>query len=181
MSYCTISVTVDVCVRPPPDAVITTLYEPGFVCFFVLSVSVEVPDARDAGLKLAVVDFGSAPTDSVTLDENPPFGAIAMEYVVELPFGIVRLAGVAVIVKSPTTTTLTTSVTSNECDTGPLVAVIRSGYVPDGVDAFVETVNVVAPEPVTEAGANAAVAPAGRPVTPKVTTPVNGARVTVAV
>jgi hypothetical protein len=67
MSYCTISVTVDVCVRPPPDAV----YEPAFVCFFVPSVSVEVPEVRDAGLKLAVVDFGSAPTDSVTLDENP--------------------------------------------------------------------------------------------------------------
>ena len=71
MGYCTIRVTVEVCVRPPPDAVIMTLYEPGFVCFFVLSVSVEVPDVRDAGLKLAVVDFGSAPTDSVTLDENP--------------------------------------------------------------------------------------------------------------
>ena len=59
------------CVRPPPDAVITMLYEPAFVCLFVLSVSVEVPDAREAGLKLAVVNFGSAPTDSVTLDENP--------------------------------------------------------------------------------------------------------------
>jgi len=105
-----------------------------------------------------------------------------MEYVVALPFWIVLLAGVAAIVKSPTTITLTTSVTSNECDTVPLVAVIRSGYVPDGVEALVDTVSVVAPEPVTEAGTNDAVAPAGRPVTPNVTTPVNpAAGVTVAV
>ena len=41
-----------------------------------------------------------------------------------------------------------------------------------GVDPLVDTVSVVGPDVLTDAGLKDAVAPAGRPVTPKVTVPV---------
>ena len=52
-------------------------------------------------------------------------GVIVTVKVVEVPDWIVLLAGVTEIEKSPTT--LTTSVTSTEWETGPLVPVILSG------------------------------------------------------
>src|SRR5215471_577984 len=44
----------------------------------------------------------------------------------------------------------------------PLVPIMVIGKVPTGVDAEVETVRVELPEPVTDAGVNLAVTPAGR-------------------
>ena len=46
-------------------------------------------------------------------------------------------------------------------------------YVPGDVDVLVDTASVDVPEPVTEAGVNEAVAPAGRPRTLRPTAPVN--------
>ena len=64
---------------------------------------------------------------------------------------------------------------------GPLVARIVSAYVPAGVEAEVDTVIVVDPEAINEAGLNDADAPAGNPVTLNATFPVKpGPAVTVA-
>ena len=64
----------------------------------------------------------------------------------------------------------------------PLVPFTVSVYVPVGVLVAVRTVRVELPEPVTEVGLNEPVEFAGRPLTLKVTTPLNPpAAVTVAV
>ena len=57
--------------------------------------------------------------------------------------------------------------------TGPLVPLIVSVYVPVGVEALVETLMVVDPEVLTDAGLNEAVAPVGSPVTLNATVPLN--------
>ena len=54
----------------------------------------------------------------------------------------------------------------------PLVPLILSGKVPVGDVVLVLTVMVVEPEVVTEGGLKMAVAPAGKPMTPKVIVPV---------
>jgi hypothetical protein len=54
----------------------------------------------------------------------------------------------------------------------PLVPLIVSRKVPVGVVVLVLTVMVVEPEVVTEGGLKMPVAPAGKPITPKVTVPV---------
>ena len=50
---------------------------------------------------------------------------------------------------------------------------IVSVYVPTGVEALVETLSVVGPDVLTDAGLNEAVAPDGSPLTLKVTVPLN--------
>jgi hypothetical protein len=54
----------------------------------------------------------------------------------------------------------------------PLVPLIVRVYVPGGVETLVATVKVELPEPVTEVGLNAAVAPVGRPLALSATLPV---------
>jgi hypothetical protein len=54
-----------------------------------------------------------------------------------------------------------------------LVPVIVSGYEPAGVEALVGTLSVVEPEVVKLEGLNDALAPAGSPVTLKLTVPLN--------
>ena len=73
--------------------------------------------------------------------------------------------------KSPAA--VTTSVTFAVRETGPLVPRMASGYEPGGVAAVVATVRDVDPDPVTLVGPNVAVAPEGRPLTAKVTVPLN--------
>ena len=82
---------------------------------------------------------------------------------------IVLLDGVTEIAKSA----VTTSVTLKVCVSGPLVPLIVSVYVPPGVEALVETVRVVEPEVVMDAGLNEAVVPDGSPVTLNATVPLN--------
>ena len=55
----------------------------------------------------------------------------------------------------------------------PLVAAMVSEYVPAGVAQLVEAVSVEEPEPLTEAGLKLAIAPLGKPLTLKLTVPVN--------
>ena len=87
------------------------------------------------------------------------------------PRATVRLDGVAEIEKSAGLVMV--SVTFAEWTTGPLAALIVSVYVPTGVAVVVDTFIVVDPVATTDAGANDAVAPAGRPTTLNATVPVN--------
>ena len=55
----------------------------------------------------------------------------------------------------------------------PLVPVMVKGYVPAGVEQPVEIVSVEDPDPLIEAGLKLDVAPLGKPLTPRLTVPVN--------
>jgi hypothetical protein len=92
-------------------------------------------------------------------------------YVVPAARTIVRLDGVADSEKSPIT--LTTSVTFADFTSEPLVPVTVKAYDPGGVAVPVDTCIVVVPGPAIDAGVNVADAPDGKPVTLKVTVPVN--------
>lgn len=76
------------------------------------------------------------------------------------------MAGDAEMVKSGAATTRVTVV---ECTRPPLVPVMVSVKLPDGVVVLVLTDIVDEPEPVTEVGLKLALAPAGNPLTLKVT------------
>jgi hypothetical protein len=106
--------------------------------------------------------------DRFTVPVNPGVRVIVTLYVVAAPLVIVRLAGVAVMLKSPVTTSVTVVVRVS----GPLVPRMVSVWVPAGVDAVVETLIVVEPDVFTDVGLNEAVAPAGNPVTLNATVPV---------
>ena len=73
------------------------------------------------------------------------------------------------MVKSGAGGGFTTKVTAVECTRLPLVPVMVSVKVPDGVVVLVLTDIVDEPEPVTEVGLKLALAPAGNPLTLKVT------------
>ena len=66
----------------------------------------------------------------------------------------------------------TIRVTVAECVSVPLIPVIVTVKVPVGVALKVATVSVDVPEPVTDPGAKAPVAPAGNPLTKNVAVPV---------
>lgn len=112
------------CVRPPPLPVIVRVRVPFCPFFIVLTVNTDVPEpSSDAGLKVAVVREGSPVTVRFTGPENAAPAVTVTVYVVELPRLIVRDAGVAAIVKSP----LTTSVTFAVRVRGPLVPLMTRG------------------------------------------------------
>jgi hypothetical protein len=125
----------------------------------------------DVGLKLAVAPLGSPLTLRPTAALNPPDGDTVTVYVVVEAREIVRLAGVAEMVKSPDVTAFTTSVTVVACVVVPLVPVIVSVYVPASDELDVVMVRVEEPEPVTDVGLKLPVAPDGKPVTPRLTVP----------
>lgn len=66
---------------------------------------------------------------------------------------------------------VTTSVAVALCTKLPLVPVIAIVYEPAGVLVAVVTLNVEAPDPLTEAGLNVPVAPVGSPLTLSATAP----------
>ena len=68
---------------------------------------------------------------------------------------------------------MTVRLTVVVCDRLPLVPWIVKLNVPRGVLDFVETVIVELPEPVMDAGLNVAVARDGKPLTPRLTLPLN--------
>jgi hypothetical protein len=145
-------------------------YVPLATFFFVSSVSVDVADpVIEAVENRAVTNLGKGPTDSVTLPVNPAPGLTETVYVALFPLVTVLLVGDSEIEKSPATISVTLALLV----TGPLVPLIVRMYVPGGVDALVDTASVDEPEPVTELGVNDAVAPDGRPMTPRLATPVN--------
>src|ERR1700737_4472433 len=112
------SLTVTVCVLPPPAPLIVRVYVPLGVPPLVFTVSTDEVVAG-FGLKLAVDGDGSPFTTRLT-DPVKPFSAvIATVYVVDRPRLIDRLAGEALSEKSA----LTTSVTDVEWLRLPLVPV----------------------------------------------------------
>ena len=66
------------CTSVPLVPVTVIVDVPFFVCFWVVSVSTDVPACvTDGGLKLAVTNFGRAPVDSDTVLLNPDRAPIA--------------------------------------------------------------------------------------------------------
>jgi hypothetical protein len=92
----------------------------------------------------------------------------------ELPIGTsVPTKSMLIVLLKPEPEVDTASVALVVCTSGPLVPVIVSVEVPTGVLPEVVTVNEEVPDEVIEVGEKTAVAPAGRPLTLKVTVPVN--------
>ena len=90
----------------------------------MLTVNTDVPEtATDVGLNVPVVRCGNPLTLRATGPENPGPAVIVTVYVVEPPRVIVLDDGVAEIVKSP----LTLSVTLAVRETGPLVPRMTNG------------------------------------------------------
>ena len=169
----TTSVTVVECVRLPLVPVMVTVYVPAGVAVVVVTDMVDEPDpVTEVGLKLALAPAGNPLALSPTTPANPPEPVIVAVYEVPPPAVTVCEGGVAAMVKSPTTGAFTTRFTEAVCVVAPLVPVMVSGNVPVGVVASVVTVSVELPE-VSDAGTNVPMAPAGRPLTLRVTVPAN--------
>src|SRR5215471_12575467 len=133
---------------------------------------VEEPDpVTEAGLKLALAPAGNPLALRLTAPANPPEPVTVAVYDVPFPAVTVWEAGVALTEKSPTTGAVTTRVTEAVWVVVPLVPVIVNGKLPVGVVLLVVTVSVESPE-VTDAGLNVPVAPAGKPLTLRLTVPV---------
>jgi hypothetical protein len=143
-----------------------------------LTVSVEVPVAfgSDAALKAQVGAGVAAPVTlqaRVTVPVNPPVGAIVIVDVADAP--ALTVAGVSaegVMVNPAEAAAVTVRLTVVECVTAPEVPVIVKLEIAIGVAAVVAIVSVDVPV-VSEAGLNAQVAPAGKPVQVRATVPVN--------
>ena len=167
-----INVTLVEWTRLPLVPVMVNVYGRFWTLCCVAIVSTDVPEVTtDAGAKLAVLRGGAPLTEKITVPENPDPAAMVALYVVVPPLPIVLLAGVTAIEKSPPPAT--TNVTFTVCVTGPLAPLIVRAYEPGGVVALVETLMVVEPAAVTDAGLNEAVAPEGRPLALKLTMPLN--------
>ena len=66
--------------RLPLVPVMLRVEFPVFVCFLVVTVSTEVPDCTtEAGLKVAVTNFGTPPAERFTVPENPGVAAMVTE------------------------------------------------------------------------------------------------------
>jgi hypothetical protein len=168
MAYLMINVTSAEWTRPPPVPVIVIVLLPFCTFRAVEMVSTDVPEpVMDEGLKAAVARDGRPLTVRLTGLQNPGPDVIVTVYVVAWPREIVRLVGVTESVKSPFTMSVTFTLRVN----GPLVPRIVNVYVPDAVAVLVVTLSDVEPDPVRDAGVNAAVAPDGSPVTLKLTVP----------
>ncbi len=138
----------------------------------VVIVSVEVLPVVLVGLNEAVAPAPSPETVKPTAPMNPPVRVIAMVYEVVCPCMMLRLAGVALMVKFAAGAVVTTSVAEAVWVSVPLVPVIVSGYVPVGVDDAVVTLSAEL-APLAVVGLNVPAAPVGRPATLKVTAPAN--------
>jgi hypothetical protein len=95
----------------PLVPVIVKGYVPDATFLLVFTVSTEVPElTTDVTLNLALANLGSPLSVSVTVPENPAPAVMVTVYVALPPLLIVALggvAGVAEIVKSPLTTSVT--------------------------------------------------------------------------
>jgi len=164
------SVTVAVCTAVPLVPVTVNVeFAPGVV-EVVLTVMVEVPapPVMVAGLNEAVAPAGRPLTVGVTVPVNPFCAVTVTVYVVLPPAVTVCVVGLTESAKFRTV-----SVAVAVFDLDPLVPVTVSVEFAPGVAEVVVTVMVEVPAPVMVAGLNEAVAPAGRPLTVGVTTPLN--------
>ena len=96
----------------PLVPVIVKVYVPDATFLLVFTVSTEVPEfTTDVGLNFALANLGSPLSVSVTVPVNPPAPVMVTVYVTVPPLLIVVApAGVAEIVKSPLTTSVTLAV-----------------------------------------------------------------------
>src|SRR5437763_4181482 len=96
---------------PPLVPVIVKGYVCAAIFLLVSTVSTEVPEfTTDGGLNVMLLDLGVPVTDNVTVPEKPATAAMVTVYVVAPPLRTVLLVGVAEIVKSPLTTSVTLAV-----------------------------------------------------------------------
>jgi len=108
----TTSITVVECTRLPLVPVMVKVYVPAGVVVLVVTDIVDEPDpVADVGLKLALAPAGNPLALKVTTPANPPDPVTVAVYDVPLPAVTVAEAGVAAMVKSPTTGAFTTRVT----------------------------------------------------------------------
>ena len=142
-----------------------------------MTVSVGVPDplANDALLN-AHVGAGVPPPVTTqarfTADAKPPTAVTVIVELTDEPAGTAALDGAAEMVKSGVVGAFTVRLTDALWLTDPEVPVIVVLEVATGVAVVVVMVRVDVPE-VTDGGANAQVAPAGRPEQARVTVPLN--------
>jgi hypothetical protein len=173
----TVSATVAVLVRLPPEAVIVTVAVPVVAVLEAEKVTVLVPApgaAILAGAKLAVTPDGSPAAESVTAELNPPEGATVR------PTGTVPLRtmltvdGAAVSARAGVGA-VTVSATVAVWVRPPPEAVIVTVAVPvvAVLDAENVTVPVPAPGAAIVAGAKLAVTPDGSPAAERVTAELN--------
>lgn len=139
-------------------------------------VSVELPEPPDTdeGLKLALACGGKEPVLKATVPVNPPDGLTVTVYEVLDPALTFWLEGEALIVKSPVTGAVISSVTVFVCVRLPLVPVMVTVYVPVVVVLVVETFKVAVPaaDGVTETeGGMLGVGPEGDTLALKLTVP----------
>jgi hypothetical protein len=148
----------------------------------MVSVDILVAAVADAHtvIKLVAV-VGLVPNVAVTPLGKPLTAKVTAP--VKLPIGV----NVTVVVPHPPTGTtkggeipmekpeigLTVRSMGVECISDPLFPVIVNGKLPAGVEEPVETDRVEVPELLIDEGLNAAVAPLGRPLTLRLTVPLN--------
>lgn len=140
----------------------------------IVNVDVAAPELMTIGLglKLPLAPAGNPLTLGVTLPVKPFTGVTVRVYVVVPPATIVREAGLTATWKS---FTLRIAVVVRDCP--PLLPEMLSVASVAGVVLVVETVIVEeVTRPPIVVGLNVAFAPAGNPVTPSVTVPVNPLR-----
>ena len=142
----------------------------GVVPIVVAMLRLDVPDPiTEAGVKVGVAPAGNPLTLKLTV---PAYPLIAVTVAVKLavsPIEIPTFAGEALRLKS---TGFTTSVTDAVWVNTPSVPLIVRLYVPAGVVLAVLMASDDVPVPVTDAGVKVGVAPAGRPLTLRLTVPV---------
>jgi len=166
----TVRVTVVACVALVAVPVIVTVYVPVAVVAPTESVSVELPPAvTETGLNAAVVPEGRPLALSATDSAVPLVTAVEIVEVAVPPWTAETLEGVALIEKSfGGGGAVTVRVTVVECAALGAVPVTVRVYVPAAA-VPAPTVSVELPPVVTEVGLKVAVAPAGAPVTVRLT------------
>lgn len=166
----TVSVTVAVCVVDPLFAVIVTVEDPIAAEELAFSVSVDEPaPVIEAGLKVAVTPLGRPEADKVIAPENPPVTAVVTVTVPEPDRATLSDDGEALTEKPAVTAEVTVSETVVVSVIDPLVPVTVIEYVPAAAVEPTVKVSVELPDPVIEAGLNAAVTPVGNPLAVSVT------------
>ena len=96
---------------PPLVPVIVTGYVCAAIFLLVSTVSTEVPEfTTDGGLNVMLLDLGAPLWVNVTVPEKPGPAVMVTVYLATAPLLMVTLAGVAEIVKSPLTTSVTLKV-----------------------------------------------------------------------
>jgi hypothetical protein len=158
--------------NPPPVPVTVIAACPRAAVLDAVRVNVVPAPVDDSGAKAAVTPAGKPLAVKATLPVNPPVRVIATALVPIAPRLTVKLDGVAESAKSGVDGSLTVRLIVDVRVRPPPVPVIVTVAGPSvaAVDAVNVTVLLI---PVTDAGVNPAVTPAGSPLALNVTLPVN--------